>query len=76
VKGEVSVSELREKSEAELLGRKSELEREMFAIRSSVTTGSDTAKASTIPLMRKEIARILTIVRERELQQEPREPLL
>jgi ribosomal protein L29 len=76
VKGVVSVSELREKSDAELLGRKVELEREMFAIRSTVATGSEKEKAGTIPQKRKEKARILTIIRERELKQELREPLL
>ena len=76
MKGEVTVSELRGKSDAELLGRKTELEREMFAIRSSVATGSEKEKAVSIPQKRKEIARILTILRERDLKHELREPLL
>ena len=76
MKGEVTVSELRGKSEAELLGRMTELESEMFAIRSSVASGSEKEKGASIPQKRKEKARILTILRERELKQELREPLL
>lgn len=76
MKGEGTVSELRGKSDAELLGRKTELEHEMFAIRSSVASGSEKEKVGSIPQKRKEIARILTILRERELKQELREPLL
>ena len=77
MKGEVTVSELREKTDAELLGRTSELEREMFVARSSVTAGGEATRARSIPFMRKEKARILTILRERVLvSQEPREPLL
>ena len=76
MKREKILSDLREKSDAELLGRKHEIDREIFVVRSSATTGSDSAKTGTIPLMRKEKARILTILREREIAQEPREPLL
>jgi ribosomal protein L29 len=77
VKGEVTVSDLREKTDAELLERKSGLEREMYVARSAATTGSEGAKARSIPLMRKEKARILTLLRERELKEKNvREPLL
>ena len=75
MKGEVTISELRKKSDAELLGRKNELEREIYVARSSVVTGGDAKKSAVAP-MRKEKARILTLLRERELKQEPREPLL
>ena len=76
MKREKNLSDVREKSDAELLGRKDEIDREVFVLRSSAATGSDSAKTGAIPLMRKEKARILTILREREIAQEPREPLL
>lgn len=76
MKGEGTAAELRKKTDAELLGRKDELEREMFKARSVVATSGEKKQNEKVRAMRLEIARILTIIRERELAQMPREPLL
>ncbi len=76
MKGEVTASELRVKTDVELLEKKKELERSMFMARSILVTSGEKKQDAMIRQMRKEIARILTIIRERELQQSLREPLL
>lgn len=76
MKGEVTASELREKTDAELLEKKKELEKDMFMARSVVATSGEKKQNEKVRGYRKEIARILTIVRERELHQMLREPLL
>jgi large subunit ribosomal protein L29 len=74
--GEVTASELREKSDSELLEKKRELEKEKFNVRSVVATSGEKRQDEKVRAIRKGIARICTILRERELQQMPREPLL
>ena len=76
MKSELTASELREKSNAELVDKKRELERDRFLARSVVATSGEKRQDAQARAMRKEIARILTILRERELQQSLREPLL
>ncbi len=76
MKGEQTASVLRKKSDAELLETKNELERSLFKARSILVTGGEKKQHAKIRVMRREIARILTIIRERELQQSLREPLL
>lgn len=76
MKGEVTASELRVKTDVELLEKKKELERSIFMARSILVTSGEKKQDAMIRQMRKEIARILTIIRERELQQSVREPLL
>ena len=76
MKAKEKISELREKADAELLDRKVELERTMFLDRSIVATSGEKQQVAKVRAMRKEIARILTIIRERELEQLFRDPLL
>jgi large subunit ribosomal protein L29 len=76
VKAKEQISELREKADAELLDRKAELERAMFLDRSIVATSGEKRQVAKVRAMRKEIARILTLLRERELEQLFRDPLL
>ena len=76
MKSEVTASELRKKSDAELLDKKKELERNTFMARSIVATSGEKRQDAKVRVMRKEIARILTIIRERELQELLRDPLL
>ena len=76
MKAKEQISELREKADAELLDRKVELERTMFLDRSIVATSGEKRQVAKVRAMRKEIARILTIIRERELEQLFRDPLL
>ena len=68
---EVKVSELRQKSDAELNVRKDELKKSIFTCRSE-GVGSDEKKQSHKKRnCRKEFARILTVKRERELNEIP-----
>ena len=76
MKAKEQISEFREKADAELLDRKVELERTMFLDRSIVATSGEKRQVAKVRAMRKEIARILTIIRERELEQLFRDPLL
>jgi ribosomal protein L29 len=70
------VSDLREKTDVELIAISEELRKEKFAIRSAVSTNGEKKQSSKMCSVRKELARILTIIRERQLQQQLREPLL
>lgn len=74
--GERTAEGLRVKSDAELRARVTELDKEQFLTRGSVTTGDEKKQGMKRLSIRKEKARILTILRERELRQQPREPLL
>jgi ribosomal protein L29 len=76
VKSEVTASELRKKSNAELCAKKEELDRERFMARGVVATSGEKRQDAKARAMRKEIARILTILREREMSQVLRDPLL
>lgn len=65
----MSVSELRELQDDELRIRLEEEREELFALRFQLVTGQldDTARVKQV---KQEIARILTILRERELAQD------
>ena len=76
MKNEIRASELREKTDAELLTKRDELEREKFTVLCSVAASGEKKQSAKVGAIRKEIARILTIIRERELEQLLREPLL
>lgn len=76
MKEAVTVSALREKSNTELMSRSVELQRQVFEVRNNLATGGEKSLAKEIPVKKRERARILTILRERELQQDSREPLL
>ena len=76
MKGEQTAAELRNQTDAELLEKKKELERNMFIARSVLVTSGEKKQDAKIRSMRKSVARILTIIRERELDQSLREPLL
>ncbi len=69
MKGEVLVSKLREESDAELLARHVQLKKEIFENRSLVATNTDKANSNKVRAAKKAIARILTVLRERQLSQ-------
>ena len=76
VSKEVRITELREKSDAELCARALELKKDIFLCRTA-GVGSEEKKLSHKKRnSRKEFARIMTIRREKELNEIPREPLL
>jgi ribosomal protein L29 len=66
VKGEVLVSKLREESDAELLARHVQLKKDIFENRSLVATNTDKANSNKVRAAKKEIARIKTVLRERQ----------
>jgi len=76
VKRSEELKVLREKSEQELLIRWDEVKRKLFMVRTSGATGGEKPSPKELQACRKEIARILTILRERQLKQVLREPLL
>ncbi|MBW7930833.1 MAG: 50S ribosomal protein L29 [Gammaproteobacteria bacterium] len=61
-----SASEMRQKSETELQDRLLELRREQFNLRVQQATGGE-AKADQVARVRRDIARLKTVLREREL---------
>jgi ribosomal protein L29 len=70
------IGDLRKKSKEELLGRREELKKELYEVRSVGVTGGEKPSSEKLKSCRKEVAQILTILRERELQEDYREPLL
>jgi large subunit ribosomal protein L29 len=62
----VAASELREQSDEELVSRLREAKAELFNLRVQAATGQ-LDNHSRLPVIRKDIARIYTIMREREL---------
>jgi len=64
MKSRTTLRELREKSEPELLGRERELAEQLFALRLQRTTGQ-LEKPSKFREARKELARVLTVLREK-----------
>ena len=64
---QVTTKELRELSNEELLSKIEEYKEELFNLRFSQATGS-LEKPARIKELRKAVARIKTILRERELQ--------
>ena len=75
-KESVTVADLRSKADAELMARAEELRKEKFTLKSAVSTNGEKKQSAKMNALRKEMARILTIMRERQLQQQLREPLL
>lgn len=63
----MKINELRELSDKELLEKISECKAELFKLRFSQATGS-LEQPSRIKELRKAVARMKTILRERELQ--------
>lgn len=61
--------ELRERSTQELEAQVLDLRKEIFGIRNSVSSKKEDAKPQQIQVKRKDVARILTVLRERQLQQ-------
>jgi len=61
-----SASEMRQKSEAELQERLLELRREQFNLRVQQATGGE-AKSDQVARVRRDIARLKTVLHEREL---------
>ena len=68
---EVKVSELRQKSDAELNVRKDELKKSIFACRSEGVGSDEKKQCHKKRNCCKELARILTIKREREFDEIP-----
>jgi large subunit ribosomal protein L29 len=62
----MGVKEFRDKSEAQLLQRLVELRREQFNLRVQRATGQPT-RADEVVRVRRDIARVKTVLREREL---------
>lgn len=62
------VRELREKSSEELISELDRLRAELALIRSKTTAGGGLEKTAQIRNMRRRIARILTILRERGIK--------
>ncbi|MCC7329198.1 MAG: 50S ribosomal protein L29 [Gammaproteobacteria bacterium] len=65
----MSARELRQKSGEELVGQLLELRREQFNLRVQRATGGE-AKADQVARVRHDIARVKTVLRERELAQQ------
>ncbi|MCB1008028.1 MAG: 50S ribosomal protein L29 [Acidobacteria bacterium] len=65
MKSRTTLRELREKSESELLGREKELAEQLFALRLQRTTGQ-LEKPSKFREARRELARVLTVLREKQ----------
>lgn len=69
----MNVTEIRQTPTAELVARKKELERERFDLRIEAAVESSDGGGSRLAALRKEVARINTIMRERVLaEQGPR----
>ncbi len=61
--------EIREKSDVDLLARRDELKREIFKLKSLAAVETKDAAFSKVREHKKEIARIETVLREREIEQ-------
>ncbi len=75
MKGDV-VTELKKKTNEELMARCLERKRELYDLRCKAATSGEKVSSHKLRLFRQEIARVLTVLRERELQMNFREPLL
>ncbi len=64
----MKLKEIRELQTADLLKKVQELKEELFVLRFQKATGQS-AEANKKRVVRKDIARILTVIRERELAQ-------
>ena len=76
MKDKVTTSELRSKSVDDLKSLWEDRRRELFMLRCKAATSGEKVSSSMVRICRVEIARILTLLRERELQMNCREPLL
>lgn len=64
----MKASELRELTDNELAKKKEELTEEIFNLRIQITT-QQTTNVARINNLRKDLARLLTVMREKELRQ-------
>lgn len=76
VSSEVKIIELRKQENPELNARAAELKRTIFSCRSAGVGAEEKKLSGKKRSCRKELARILTVKREREINEVPREPLL
>ncbi len=65
----IKASELREHTMEELRDRETELAEQLFALRLQKVTGQ-LEKASKVTEVRRDMARVLTVIREKELAEE------
>lgn len=69
------MEELRAKTDEELLAHKDELKRDIFVLMgTSATSGEKRGVQKRMFTAKRRIARVLTIIRERELQQQFQKP--
>lgn len=61
--------DIREQSTQELESQVLDLRKEIFGIRNAVSSKKEDVKPHQIQVKRKDVARILTVLRERQLQQ-------
>ena len=61
--------DMRTQSEAELRDQVTDLRKQIFGLRNAVSSKKEDVKPYQIQSKRKDVARILTVLRERELQQ-------
>lgn len=61
--------ELRSQGTQELEAQVLDLRKEIFGLRNAVSSKKEDVKPAQIQVKRKDVARILTVLRERELQQ-------
>ncbi|EKX74112.1 60S ribosomal protein L35, putative [Theileria equi strain WA] len=66
----IKVFELRNKSDAELLQQLDELKQELATFRVSKVTATGTSKLSKITVIRKAIAKVLTVYNQRKKEEE------
>ena len=62
---QIKARQIREKSTEELIGQEATLREQIFKLRFQTATGQ-TENPQKIALVRKELARVLTVLRERE----------
>ncbi len=65
----MKAKDIRGQSEVELQAQVQDLRKEIFSLRNAVSSKKEDVKTYQIQSKRKDVARILTILRERELQQ-------
>merc|ERR1711912_118390 len=67
--GKIKVHELRQKNKTELMKQLEELKTELAALRVAKVTGGAASKLSKIKVVRKSIARVLTVINQTQKQQ-------
>jgi len=63
--------DLRSQSEAELQAQLEDLRKEIFGLKNAVSSKKEDVKPAQIQVKRKDVARILTVLRQRQLQLNP-----